>query len=401
MLILTFKMPRSKRWLLMKGYHEEAKESMQFVYKGNVEDEFEKMAETINNLCCRGSVDNAQTGSFDDIDADSVISGTTSTTDSNNNNNKNGNHMNEKSNSIFGVCDGFRNETRSNNALLNGDDDADAGDNNNSGGMCSRKYRNIMVIGMGLLLAQQFSGQPCVLAYSRVLFEAAGWGGNTSVITVSIMGVVSSFTVMLVDRLGRKTLLATGSTIMLISVSCLSYGFWGWEENSSDKLSDTKKMIVLWSMLAFISGYQVGFGPISWTLLSEIYPTEIRGPAMALSVEVNFGSKFLTQFLFPIVQDILGWGTTFVVFAGIILLGLIFIIFKVPETKGMSLEEIQVHLIGGSGSPKRKKRTSRRKKEKDHDAASDFEYCNMDSVSKASVVLTERKMTASDLAPIV
>ena len=111
----------------MKGYHEEAKASMQFVYKGNVEDEFEKMAETINNLCCRGSVDNAQTGSFDDTDADSVISGTTSTTDSNNNNNKNGNHMNEKSNSISGVCDGFRNETRSNNALLNGDDDDDAG----------------------------------------------------------------------------------------------------------------------------------------------------------------------------------------------------------------------------------------------------------------------------------
>ncbi|OEU18395.1 general substrate transporter, partial [Fragilariopsis cylindrus CCMP1102] len=281
MLILTFKMPRSQRWLLLKGYHEEAKESMQFVYKGNVEDEFEKMADSINNICCRGE-------------------------------------------------------------SINDDDDED--DDDVPGSLCSKKYRNIMVIGMGLLLAQQFSGQPCVLAYSRVLFEAAGWGGHTSIITVTIMGVVSSFTVSMVDRLGRKTLLAAGSTIMLISVSCLSYGFWGWDENSSGALSDTKKQIVLWSMLVFISGYQIGFGPISWTVLSEIYPTEIRGSAMALSVEVNFFAKFLTQFSFPIIQGMIGWGTTFVVFACIILLGLIFIIFKVPETKGMTLEEIQLKL---------------------------------------------------------
>jgi len=253
-----------------------------------------------------------------------------------------------------------------------------------------------MIIGMGLLLAQQFSGQPCVLAYSRVLFEAAGWGGNTSVITVTIMGVVSSFTVMMVDRLGRKTLLAAGSTIMLISVLLLSYGFAGWDENSSDKLSDTKKQIVLWSMLIFISGYQIGFGPISWTLLSEIYPTEIRGSAMALSVEVNFFAKFLTQFLFPIVQGILGWGTTFLVFASIILLGLFFIIFMVPETKGMSLEEIQLKLQGGS----EKKNSIRKVDNNETTSDSDFQYCNMDSISKASVVLKDEK-SLSGLAPIV
>ena len=56
MLLLTFKIPRSKRWLLMKGYREEAKESMQFVYKGNIEDEFDKMATNIDNVCCRKNV---------------------------------------------------------------------------------------------------------------------------------------------------------------------------------------------------------------------------------------------------------------------------------------------------------------------------------------------------------
>jgi hypothetical protein len=358
MLMLTFKIPRSKRWLLMKGYHEEAKESMKFVYKGNVEDEFDKMAETMRSLCCRNNVSDHTKSGSDSVCGVSVVSG---------------------------------NLTTVNKTEDEDDDDEDV----ESTSLWSRRYRNIMVIGLGLLVAQQFSGQPCVLAYSRVLFEAAGWGGNTSVVTVTIMGVVSSFTVSMVDRLGRKTLLAAGSTVMLVSVSCLAYGFWGWDDNIDEKLNDTKKQIVMWSMFVFISGYQIGFGPITWTLLSEIYPTEIRGTAMALSVEINFFSKFLTQFLFPIVQDILGWGTTFVVFGSIIGLGLIFILIKVPETKGMTLEEIQMQLKGNSD-----RRNSTR-------GVSEFPYKSLDSLDKdkrkplASVLLKQPRIQSSDLAPIV
>ena len=111
---------------------------------------------------------------------------------------------------------------------------------------------------------------------------------------------------------------------------------------------------------------------------------------MALSVEVNFFAKFLTQFLFPVVQDKLGWGTTFVVFAIIIFSGLIFILVKVPETKGMSLEEIQLKLEG----------VEEKKNPGNAEGASDFQYCNMDSIDKASVILKEAK-TPSNLAPIV
>jgi MFS family permease len=360
MLLLTLKIPRSKRWLLMKGYHEEAKESMQFVYRGNVEDEFEKMADTFNSLCCR-SIPDQQASSDSESVCDSL-----------------GNDRNVRSNNDGGGVDGDVTE-----------------DKETSRSLCSWRHRHVMVIGMGLLIAQQFSGQPCVLAYSRVLFESAGWGGNTSVITVTIMGIVSFFTVMMVDRLGRKTLLAAGSTIMLISVSALAYGFWGWNDESADTLGATKMNIVLVSMLVFISGYQVGFGPITWTLLSEIYPTEIRGSAMALSVEVNFFSKFLTQFLFPIVQDVLGWGSTFVVFGTIILLGLLFILLKVPETKGMSLEEIQMQLKG--------------EKRGDHSKdAADFQYenmvsCDTDTTKCLANTLLKwpREEVSTELPPIV
>jgi hypothetical protein len=326
MLLLTFKIPRSKRWLLIKGYHDEAKESMQFVYKGNIEDEFEKMADSIHNLCCR------DVNTSDTDDSDSVYSGIEDDT----------------GRDVGGVR---RNGT---GIKMGGtvEDDFDGPPHD----LCSAQYRAIMIIGMGLLIAQQFSGQPCVLAYSRVLFQVAGWQGHTSVITVTVMGFVSTFTVMMVDRLGRKTMLAAGSTIMMVSLAFLSFAFWDCDDHEA-RLSNLKKQIVLWSMLIFICGYQVGFGPVTWTVLSEIYPTEIRGTAMALSVEVNFFAKFLTHLFFPIIQGVLGWGQTFLLLGGTVAAGLLFILLTVPETKGMSLEEIQTLLSTSRSAQRNTKRS--------------------------------------------
>lgn len=342
MLLLTFRIPRSKRWLLMKGYKEEARQSMQFVYKGNVEDEFERMAENLNSLCCNHGRDESPDIQMSVSMAESV-------------------------------------NTKENDEDTDQEDDES---NSPPDSIWASKYRKIMVTGLCLLLAQQFSGQPCVLAYSRVLFEAAGWSGNTSVITVTIMGVVSSLTVTQVDRLGRKKLLMAGSSTMLAAVTFLAIGFWGWDENSNAKLGNAKKQLVLWSMFLFISGYQIGFGPISWTVLSEIYPTEIRGSAMALSVEVNFFAKFLTQFFFPVIQDFLGWGTTFIVFFLTILSGLVFVHYKIPETKGMTLEEIQEKLKNGGIESK---------------PSQEFQYANMESIARTN----ESKSDHNRLTPIV
>jgi MFS family permease len=284
----------------MKGYREEAKESMEFVYKGDVGEEFERMAETITNLCCQpisGSISDDST-STNSVDIDTNSTGN------------------------------------------------DAGKVNqvqrDAQNMFSSRYRHIMLLGVGLLVLQQFSGQPAVLAYSRVLFEAAGWNSHSSVVTVLIMGVASSLTVAFVDKLGRKILLMTGSFLMTCSVSVLAIAFWNWDEDYG--LSDTKKVLVLGGMFVFIASYQIGFGPITWTVLSEVYPIEIRGKAMAFSVEVNFLCKFLSQLFFPIIQDFFGWGSTFLIFTGTCLAGLVFVYLTVPETKGMSLEEIQQHI---------------------------------------------------------
>jgi MFS family permease len=122
----------------------------------------------------------------------------------------------------------------------------------------------------------------------------------------------------------------------------LAFRFWGWGDYGDFKLTTLKHQIILWSVFVYIAGYQLGYGRITWTGLSEIYPTEIRGTAMASLVEVNFLSKFLYQLLFPVIQDFLGWGCTFILFSCIVLASLVFILVMVPETKGLSVEEIQI-----------------------------------------------------------
>ena len=332
MLFLTFKIPRSKRWLLMKGYTEEAKASMQFVYKGDVDDEFRQMADSIGALCCRNDFVDEDDGTS--LASNSVYSG--------------GSHD-------FAEGLNARGETRipRNQEIRTFDDmhnqersmDSESTDDMDDPKLTSRKYRRVMTIGLALLVSQQFSGQPSILAYSRVLFEVVGLKGHASVATVVIMGLTSIMTVSLVDRVGRKVLLLCGCALMAVSLLALSVGFWSYDEEYPH-LYKWQQNIVLWSMFVFIASFQVGYGPITWTVLSEIYPSEIRGTAMALSVEVNFFFKFVVQLCFPVIQGILGWKYTFICFACLGFVSFAFILIKVPETKGLSLEEIQMQLRG-------------------------------------------------------
>ena len=178
--------------------------------------------------------------------------------------------------------------------------------------------------------AQQFTGQPTVLSYSRVLFQAAGWQGHASVVTVAIMWFASMIPVALADRIGRKALLIMCGTIMVLAPSALAFGYWGEDEEIDDSLTPLQKQFILYGMFAYIGGYQTGYGPLTWTLISELLPTEIRGAAMAVSVETYFVAKFITQLAFPIILEEVGWGSTFILFTFISICSLIFVIRVCP-----------------------------------------------------------------------
>ena len=109
-----------------------------------------------------------------------------------------------------------------------------------------------------------------------------------------------------------------------------------------------QKTVILASLFIYIGGYQVGFGPISWLLISEIFPLEVRGKAVSIAVVTNFFWNTLMTFLFPIELEFFGSASTFYFYAIILAAGIYFIYKKVPETKGMSLEEIEEFFMNSS-----------------------------------------------------
>ena len=160
------------------------------------------------------------------------------------------------------------------------------------------------------------------------------------------MMITSAVTVALVEKVGRKFLLRAGCLIMMVALFALSSAFWGWEDiaDVEDGLGPTQKLVILCAMFFYIAGYQVGFGPITWCIVSETFPLEIRGKAIALGLEMNYFLNFGVQFIFPTLQEKLGWGRTFGLFYVVLTLAIFYIRAYVPETAGLTLEEIQAKL---------------------------------------------------------
>merc|ERR1712157_163387 len=161
-----------------------------------------------------------------------------------------------------------------------------------------------------------------------------------------LMMITSAVTVMLVEKVGRKFLLRAGCLIMMVALFALSSAFWGWEDivDTEDRLGSTQQLVILCAMFFYIAGYQVGFGPITWCIVSETFPLEIRGKAIALGLEINYFLNFGVEFIFPTLQEKLGWGHTFGLFCVVLALAFFYIRTYVPETAGLTLEEIQTQL---------------------------------------------------------
>merc|ERR1711920_79947 len=106
-------------------------------------------------------------------------------------------------------------------------------------------------------------------------------------------------------------------------------------------------------LMVYVSGYQVGFGPIAWLLISEVFPLQARGAALSIAAIVNFGSNILMTLTQEVLQDVLTPAGVFFSYLVMALVSLLFVKFVVPETKGKTLEQIERQLaapISGAGS---------------------------------------------------
>lgn len=213
----------------------------------------------------------------------------------------------------------------------------------------SRKYMPAVLISLGLMFFQQFSGINAVIFYAKTIFKDSGStiDENLSSVIIGVVNFVSTFiATAIIDRLGRKILLYISSVSMIITLIGLGAYFY---------VKDVAKVDVTacgWLPLAclviYVLCFSIGFGPIPWLMLGEILPSKIRGTAASLATGFNWACVFLVTKTFQNIKDAIDMYGTVWLFAVFCLFGLFFVIFCVPETRGKSLEEIEKHLTGGS-----------------------------------------------------
>jgi len=214
----------------------------------------------------------------------------------------------------------------------------------------SRGTRRALIIALGLMIFQQLSGINAVIFYSGDIFNAAGSTLDPKVATI-IVGVVQVVVTYIsstaVDRVGRKLLLLLSASIMGLCLAVLGLYFY------LKKVDDVSGIgwLPLFCVTVYIVMFSLGFGPLPWLMMGEVFAPNVKGAASSIAVCTNWTLTFVVTFSFGKLVDGLGEDWTFWLFAIICFIATIFIYYLVPETKGKTLSEIQ-RVLNGDSSPK-------------------------------------------------
>ncbi len=201
--------------------------------------------------------------------------------------------------------------------------------------------RRALIVGVLLAVLQQVTGINVFLYYAPEIFKQLGSVGDVALLQTIVVGAVNLlFTVgaiYTVDRLGRKPLMVLGSAGMGVCLVAMG-------------VAAQKGLLSVW-ILAFVLGYIAFFalsvGPVTWVILSEIYPTRVRGRALSIATLCLWGANFLVSQTFPMMDEnprlveAFNHAFPFYVYAAFCLVLVVVVLFQVPETKGKSLEEIE------------------------------------------------------------
>ena len=202
--------------------------------------------------------------------------------------------------------------------------------------------KSVIVIGILLSILQQFVGVNVVLYYAPEIFKSMGANTSDSLMqTILVNAIFLIFTVvaiLCVDKFGRKPLLIIGSVIMGVSMIALGTSFY----------FDSMGLGSLILMLVYIAGFAMSWGPVVWVLLAEIFPNKIRGKAMALAVAAQWLANLTVSWTFPMMSnegtflaETFNNGFAYWLYGVISIISVIFVMKLVPETKGLTLEEME------------------------------------------------------------
>lgn len=195
-----------------------------------------------------------------------------------------------------------------------------------------------VIVGIGLAVFQQFCGINVVFNFTTTIFESVGFSQEDQLKQTIFIGIINLLFTLLamwqVEKMGRRALMLFGSlglaVLYLISAVLLQI----------------KSPAAAWTLLAAIGTYAVSLAPVTWVLISEIFPTKIRGMAISVAVIALWFSYAILVFTFPILASKLGAYTPFYIYAVICLIGFWFVAKKVKETKGKSLEDLEDAFAG-------------------------------------------------------
>jgi len=195
-------------------------------------------------------------------------------------------------------------------------------------------FRRPLLLGIMLAGLQQISGITPLFSFLPQIFRAAGTATSDAFFQSVLVSLVNlSFTLFalwLVDRAGRKTLILAGTTVQFVSFALVG---WFYHIHGSG-------LAVLIFVMSFVAGHAFGNGVACWVIISEIYPTKVRGRGMSIATTALWLVGYMGNQMFPIMQKHLGSDGTFWLFSAGALLTLILVGWLIPETKGRSLEEI-------------------------------------------------------------
>ena len=209
--------------------------------------------------------------------------------------------------------------------------------------------RPMLFVALLLAVGQQFSGVNAINAYFPTMLIGLGFATQAALLSGVLLGVTkflfTAWVVFVVDRWGRKPLLLIGNVIMVITLAAAGIIVLNVQDTG------TRGILMLVMMVLYLVGYELGWGAVVWVMMSEVFPLKVRATGMSISSVVLWASTGIVSAVFPLISapNSLGIGNSMFVFAGINVVLFILTKWLVPETKGRSLEQIELDLRARPG----------------------------------------------------
>ncbi len=206
--------------------------------------------------------------------------------------------------------------------------------------LLSPAIRPILFIGIGIAIFQQVIGTNTIIYYTPTILENAGFGASSAITGTIGIGVINVlFTILgllLIDMIGRRNLMLIGNVGMslalgILGVSTLFFHAPGW--------------LLLSCLCLFMVAYSASWGMVVWVVLAEIFPLQIRGTALGIASTCLWLANIAVSLSFPLLLDLIGTGSLFLMYGAIGILAFLFVYQFVPETKGKSLEQIEGEIM--------------------------------------------------------